>query len=480
MVVWGYLITILYIALLLTATKLLRKITADVEIGRKVVHIGTFLLVIVAHYFFTAKEHLVILSLLFTVLTALSGKLPFFKNIKREGKGQFGMLYYSLSLLVFSLICVAENYLRGNCELTFSAFSVAFTALALGDGTASLVGSKIKSPTLHKTKTLSGTLGCCVFTALGVLALWLLGLVSCDVVALLAVAFMAGIGELTGGKLDNFVVPFLAYLTYLGCVLLGLTFGIAALIFCAVFYVAFLSKLITLSGSIAAGCIGGLFYYFGGIFVFLFLLFCYAVMLICSRIQKAKKCDVSSVVVKTKGKDFIEIFVNGFFPTLALALFAIFQNERFLTIALIALSANFVDSLSSDIGALSKTPPKDIFRRTSVEKGVSGGVTLLGTTAALIGACVFSVMILFISHLPPIYLIVLIPLAFVGTLTDSMLGSLVQAKYQCVVCGKLTEKESHCGEKTILIGGNGRINNDTVNFISSGVVFALSFVLFLL
>lgn len=443
-------------------------------------HIGTFFLLPIAYFCFAYKEHFVILCLLFTILTAFSKKLPFFKNIQREETGQFGMFYYSLSMLAFSLVCVAETILRGNCNLTFSAMSVAFAALALGDGTASLVGGKIKSPILHQNKTLSGTLCCSFFTVFGVGVLWLFGLISCNVWILLSIAFVAGMGELIGGKFDNFLVPFSAYFTYLGGYLLGDTFAIAIIIFCAVFYIAFLLKFITLSGAIAAGCIGGLFFYFGGIYAFLFILLCYAVLLICSRIQKSKHCDLSSVVAKTKGKDFIEIFVNGFFPILALILFAFVKDTRLLAASLIILSANFVDSLSSDIGALSKTPPKDILTRAQVEKGISGGVTPLGTIASLIGACVFSILVALIAKLPLLYLALLTPLAFIGTLTDSVLGSLIQAKYQCEVCGKYTEKRTHCGKNTILIGGKEDMNNDAVNFISSGVVFCLSFLLFLL
>ena len=480
MVVWGYFLTILYIAILLALAKLLRSKTKGVEIGRKTVHIGTFLLLPVAHFFFAYKEHLVIVCLLFALLTALSDKLPFLKNIQRTESKQFGMLYYSIALLILSLLCVLENIWRGNCQFSFSAFCVAFAALALGDGTASLLGGRVKSPTLYKNKTLAGTLFCCLFTALGVGLLAVCSLIPCDLLTLVCIALVAGMGELTGGKLDNFIVPFGAYGVYLGCTLLGATFAIATLIFCGVFYLAFLMKFITLWGSIAAGLIGGLFYYFGGLYAILFILFCYAVMLICSRIQKAKKCDVSSVVAKTKGKDLTEIFVNGFFATVALLLFAIFKHSKLFAIALIVLSANFVDSLSSDLGALSKAPPKDILRRVTVEKGISGGVTLLGTISALVGACVFSLITVFVADMPLPYVGIFMPITFVGTVIDSILGSLLQAKYQCQVCGKFTERQTHCDCKTTLIGGKECINNDVVNFISSGAVFALSFLLFLL
>jgi uncharacterized membrane protein len=186
------------------------------------------------------------------------------------------------------------------------------------------------------------------------------------------------------------------------------------------------------------------------------------------------------MVAKTKGKDFTEIFVNGFFACLAMLLFGIFKRKVFLLISLTVISANFVDSLSSDIGVLSKTPPYDLFKRKHVEKGESGGMTPLGTLAAACGALVFSILSVFIAYLPPLYIPFVCVFSFAGTLVDSFLGSTLQAKYRCEICQKITERTEHCNQPTILIGGCRRINNDVVNFISSGIVFALSFLLLLL
>ena len=58
---------------------------------------------------------------------------------------------------------------------------------------------------------------------------------------------------------------------------------------------------------------------------------------------------------------------------------------------------------------------------------------------------------------------------------DSALGSAVQAKYRCPVCGALTEKKVHCGEKGSLEKGLRIVDNDMVNFLNnlSGAVLAL-------
>ena len=55
--------------------------------------------------------------------------------------------------------------------------------------------------------------------------------------------------------------------------------------------------------------------------------------------------------------------------------------------------------------------------------------------------------------------------AFLGCMVDSILGSLVQRKNKCPVCGKITEKQIHCNSTTEHYSGVKAINNDMVNLI---------------
>jgi uncharacterized membrane protein len=76
--------------------------------------------------------------------------------------------------------------------------------------------------------------------------------------------------------------------------------------------------------------------------------------------------------------------------------------------------------------------------------------------------------------------IVIVVIPMVGIAVDSILGSLVQAKYKCAVCGKITEKTCHCGEKTLHVGSIKLINNDAVNIISNFATAILAAVYVLL
>ena len=66
---------------------------------------------------------------------------------------------------------------------------------------------------------------------------------------------------------------------------------------------------------------------------------------------------------------------------------------------------------------------------------------------------------------------------FAGTMADSVLGSLIQAKFMCSVCGQITEKETHCGVKTECVSGSRHINNDMVNFLSNCFTALLAVIL---
>ena len=79
--------------------------------------------------------------------------------------------------------------------------------------------------------------------------------------------------------------------------------------------------------------------------------------------------------------------------------------------------------------------------------------------------------VIFFGFVPKYFLsILLIPM--LGITVDSVLGSLVQAKFTCAVCGKLTEKPIHCEKPCVHTGGVRLITNDAVNFISNIVTTA--------
>jgi len=83
-------------------------------------------------------------------------------------------------------------------------------------------------------------------------------------------------------------------------------------------------------------------------------------------------------------------------------------------------------------------------------------IKLLYELASIYGFDVNTLLLLVLSMLS----------GFLGSITDSLLGASIQAKYKCRNCGEITEQKFHHGQPCELTGGMGIINNDAVNFLS--------------
>lgn len=473
MIALGYTLCITYTAILIALTKLTFTVTKSTELGRKLLHAGAFGLLFIARAFFVDFYHFSILCGVGTIFTFVSYKFRLVKSIERE-QPTAGEFFYCVSLLICSIpLCFYPEL--------FPCLVSAFAALSIGDGAASLFGKLIPSPKIRLDKTLVGTISCSLFTFLILFLLKSVSYIQFSYLSLIALSLLAGITELIGKGLDNFTVPLSVFLFSILIMYCGQDIEIALLVSESVFLIAFFSKFITYYGSLLAALIGGIFYFFDSHtifpFAFSYLILCYGLMLLVSLIRKLLKAKEVKTVEKTKGKDGVEIFVNGFFPTLSMILYAATGLGGFLASSLVTLSAAFVDSFSSDIGTLSKKPPRDILTGKPLEKGLSGGVSWLGTITAIISS-IFFALIIFLFTNANFFLCALF--IFSGTLIDSVLGSCLQAKYRCEFCGIKTERKVCCNQPTKLEKGVAFFNNDIINLLSLGVVFALSLFLLLI
>ena len=143
------------------------------------------------------------------------------------------------------------------------------------------------------------------------------------------------------------------------------------------------------------------------------------------------------------------------------------------------MAASLADSMASELGVLSKRPPRDILTLRPVEKGLSGGVSPLGLGASLLGAAIIAAICAALWGMGPGMFLAVTAAGFFAALCDSILGSAVQAKYRCPVCGVLTEKPWHCGMDGTVERGFRFVNNNAVNFcnnlIGAGAALALYF-----
>lgn len=147
-----------------------------------------------------------------------------------------------------------------------------------------------------------------------------------------------------------------------------------------------------------------------------------------------------------------------------------------------AVAEGFADSAASDIGILFDGKVIDILTFKEAKRGLSGGVSAVGTLAAAVASLYTAGLVLLTGAVDAIGFLIIFGSAFFGTIIDSVLGSGFQAAYKCSVCGCHTESRTHCNEPTVLAKGFKFINNDAVNalasFISGCIACAVAFLVY--
>ncbi len=248
---------------------------------------------------------------------------------------------------------------------------------------------------------------------------------------------------------------------------------IAAIIAGLIAGIAYNLRLLTGAAAVTAFCIGCLAYGFGQLTFSVPLVFFFVSSSLLSRIQNDHKAGAVLCVAKPGARDSVQVLANGGVPVILLLLWTYSQEPLFCLLYVTALAAATADTWATELGALSSGVPRLIWGFNKVPAGTSGGVTTLGTFAALSGASIviaLGALFLFLEHgyrLPGTVLLVMLGASLFGQLLDSFLGCLVQVKYRCSACGSTTERKEHCPDRPVeRTAGIVAVNNDTVNFLS--------------
>ncbi len=192
-----------------------------------------------------------------------------------------------------------------------------------------------------------------------------------------------------------------------------------------------------------------------------------------TRYKRERKAAIEKRLhARTGTRDWVQVVANGG-PGVLVALLHPWIHEQWVVVTLFTVfAACNSDTWASEIGVFSRRPPVSIVRRVVVEKGLSGGVTVLGTSFALLGA-IFIALIYAAMHLDDprlgVHVAVVTGCGLLGSLVDSILGDLVQAKYRSRTRGTLTEKPFEDGIANERVAGVAWIDNDVVNFLSPSV-----------
>ena len=143
----------------------------------------------------------------------------------------------------------------------------------------------------------------------------------------------------------------------------------------------------------------------------------------------------------------------------------------------VSLASANSDTWASEIGSLSKKNPIYIRTFKQVEKGTSGAVSILGSTAALIGSLLIALVSFVLFPLNIYHLFIIFTFGFIGNIVDTLFGAYYQKVFICHQCGIETEKNNHCQQPTVRIKGYRLVDNDMVNFLSGFIAAVLAIAL---
>ena len=259
--------------------------------------------------------------------------------------------------------------------------------------------------------------------------------------------------------------------------------GIASLTSLVIAFAALRLGALTVSGAIAAFCVGTACLGGGGLALGapLFVFFVSGTLL--SRANAA----VRGVAQKGATRDAVQVLANGGVAAACAALagtclrFAPALAQAWIAAAVCALCVAAADTWATEIGGRAKVPPRSIVTGIAVRPGVSGGVTFLGFLASLAGAAAIGGASAFFLPSVPLtaWLLLCTAVGFICATLDSVLGATLQSAWRCDSCDAPCETEIHyCGRRTRLRRGLRWLDNDGVNAVSTLAGAVLGFLAF--
>lgn len=142
-------------------------------------------------------------------------------------------------------------------------------------------------------------------------------------------------------------------------------------------------------------------------------------------------------------------------------------------IAIGSLAAAAADTWATSTGALSRRPPVHLLTGRVVPAGTSGGITVMGTAGAVVGAALTAIAGAAVAGWAGTTQVTALAAAGImigvgGMLADSLLGATAQGRFHCPSCGVASEWPRHrCGAVTERTGGWGWLTNDGVNALAT-------------
>ena len=469
MIALGYLLSLGYGTVCLLFAFLLGRGGLEKRITRKTVHILIGFEWVILYHFHGASVHFLAVCLAFLLLLVVAYKKNLLKMISSAGDNAPGTVYYAVSMSVMAAVSIFEPRF-------ILPFGVAVFATSFGDGFAGLLGQLISknNPKIFKEKTLVGALANFAFSSGSALVFMLvfpemnLELYHCLLIGLLAM----GVELISVLGLDNILLPLsVSSFTYCLSVFPNTVKYVIPVVLTPLIVMFVQKKNALTRGGVAAALVLDLTVSLTlGNRGFVLLLLFLALGILTDKLKRK-----STLQAEEKGscRDVLQVLSNGFVP-MALAVGSCFFLKEALIFAYVAVLAEALgDTAASSLGSHSKNT-FDLFKLRRCERGMSGGVSLVGTLSALGFSAVIPLVAFAVNLLTLDKAAFAALLAFIGVVFDSFLGSVFQVKYRCTICNKMTEKKVHCGAPTCFSSGIKFVTNDVVNAVSTAFTAAIA------
>jgi uncharacterized protein (TIGR00297 family) len=264
---------------------------------------------------------------------------------------------------------------------------------------------------------------------------------------------------------DNFTVPLFTAVWVL--LIAGmhsnqlLSFLLFTLLFVALAILAVKMHWLTISGATAATWIALMLYSCGGPKAFMAPGIFLITGSLLSRLNKHPK--------EKDGRNAKQVFANGITGIIFMIFYGISGKTAFLITAVISFCISMSDSVSSETGVYFGKATYDILSLKKIEAGLSGGISFVGTFAGFAGAALLAIITGYFYQFSFPLICTIAGAGFLGMLTDSVLGSWLQVKFN-TKDGLLSDDQIPGSQKA---KGISWCSNDAVNIISNCIISLL-------
>jgi uncharacterized protein (TIGR00297 family) len=458
------------------------------EATRKLVHIFVGALIATTPFFFQSKWPMVVLGVLFTLVDFVAVKQNMLQGMHGTKRQTYGTVYYPISFVLLVLL------LWDNHKLILV---ISMLIMALSDACAAIVGENVKKPVLLKfgpeSKSLQGSLTMFGATFIVVLlSLFLLPQLATKFYSPLIIAWTAIVvgviatasEAVSKGGSDNLSVPLLSAFALFFMLnnsvpeLSAFSWGMLLAVLVAIMSYKF--KFLDAGGSVTTFLLATVVFGVGRWAFSLPILTFFILSSILSKMGKKRKKSFTLIFEKSSQRDLWQVLANGALAGMVVIFWYFYKVDWLYILYVGAIAAVTADTWGTEIGVLSKSKPRSILNFKSVSPGTSGGISLMGTFGALVGAFLIGVVALVGASLNielsfgTSELVIVTVAGLMASLVDSLLGATVQAQFYCEKCQKNTEKQNHCGEAAQFNSGLLGVNNDFVNILcaASGILFS--------